>query len=195
MYHHLRDDRLLPLRPECRRRPIPICFSRHSSPSISRTGWFLRPQSPCSSVRWRCPRCRKTFTDYPPFACPYKAYTLPQITERAAKYVNSTATSYRKGVRSANRPIYYEKTPVGKSAQQHRSEEILSLAIVAHSSLFHWVTALGRDALRQPEPPHADFAPASRKYTSEPRRSILIACQATCSGLLSGQAPATLSGA
>ncbi len=146
-------------------------------------------------ARWRCPRCRKTFTDYPPFACPYKAYTLPQITERAAKYVNSTAISYRKGVRSANRPIYYEKTPLGKSVQQHRSQEILSLAIVAHSSLFHWVTALGRDALRQLGIVHADFAPASRKYTSEPRRSILIACQATCSSLRSGQAPAALPGA
>ncbi len=146
-------------------------------------------------ARWRCPRCRKTFTDYPPFACPYKAYTLPQITERAAKYVNSTATSYRKGVRSANRPIYYEKTPAGKSAQQHWSDEILSVAIVAHSSLFHWVTALGRDALRQPEPPHPDFALAPRKYASERRRSILIACQVTCSGLLLGQAPTVLPGA
>lgn len=146
-------------------------------------------------ARWRCPCCRKTFTDYPPFACPYKAYTLPQITERAAKYVSNTATSYRKGVYSANRPIYYEESPAGKSAQHHRSGEILSLAIVAHSSLFHWVTALGRDALRQLRNVHADFAPASRKYTSEPRRSILIACQATCSGLLSGQAPAALPGA
>ena len=33
-------------------------------------------------ARWRCPRCRRTFTDYPPFASPYKAYTLPQMTER-----------------------------------------------------------------------------------------------------------------
>jgi hypothetical protein len=40
-----------------------------------------------------------------------------------------------------------------------------------------------------------DFAPASRKYTSEPRRSILIACQATCSSLRFGQAPAALPGA
>ena len=49
-------------------------------------------------ARWRCPHCRRTFTDYPPFACPHKAYTLPQMTERAAKYVSNTATSYRKGV-------------------------------------------------------------------------------------------------
>jgi transposase-like protein len=156
-------------------------------------GSYVR-KVPALLARWRCPRCRKTFTDYPPFACPYKAYTLPQIAERAAKYVSSTATSYRKGVCSANRRIYYEESPAGKSAQ-HRSDEILSLAIVAHSSLFHWVTALGRDALRQLRAAHTDFAPAPRKYASERRRSILIACQATCSGLLSAQAPAALPGA
>src|SRR5208337_5535187 len=129
---------------------------------------------PALLARWRCPCCRKTFTDYPPFACPYKAYTLPQITERAAKYVNSKATSYRKGVCSANRRIYYEESPAGKSAQQHRSDEIVSLAIVAHSSLFHWVTALGRDALRQLGAIQTDFAPPPHKYASEQRRSILI---------------------
>ncbi|MGA2258653.1 MAG: hypothetical protein ABSG53_28640 [Thermoguttaceae bacterium] len=143
---------------------------------------------PALLARWRCPRCRKTFTDYPQFACPYKAYTLPQITERAAKYVNSTATSYRKGVRSENRPIYYEEPPADKSVQQ-RSGEIVSLAIVAHSSLFHWVTALGRDALRQSGTRDASFAPAPYKYASEQRRSILITCQATCLGLLSAQVP------
>ncbi len=189
MYYHLRDDRLLPMRPECRQWPTPIYFSWHSSPSISRTGWFLCLQSPCSLARWRCPGCRRTFTDYPPFACPYKAYTLPQMTERAAKYVGNTTTSYRKGVRSANRPIYYEKSSAGKSAQQQQSGEILSIAIVAHSSLFHWVTALGSDAFRQLRAAHTDFAPAPRKYASELRRSILIGCQATCSLLLLGQLP------
>jgi hypothetical protein len=139
-------------------------------------------------ARWRCPHCRKTFTDYPPFACPYKAYTLPQITECAAKYVGNTATSYRKGVCSANLPIFYAQGLADKSAQHHRSGAIPSLTNLAHTSLFHWVTVLGRDALRQVESPHADFAPALRKYTSERRRSILIACRATCSVLMSGQA-------
>ena len=62
-------------------------------------------------ARWRCPHCRKTFTDYPPFACPYQAYTLPQITERAAQYVGNAATSYRTGVRSANLPTCYASAP------------------------------------------------------------------------------------
>ena len=140
-------------------------------------------------ARWRCPRCRKTFTDYPPFACPYKAYTLPQMTERAAKYVSDTTTSYRKCVRSANRLIFYAHRPTNESAQCHHYDATLSRITMAHSSLFHWVTALGRAALRQPDSPEVDFAPAPRKYASEQRRSILIACQATCSSLLLGQPP------
>jgi hypothetical protein len=136
--------------------------------------------------RWRCPRCHRTFTDYPPFACPHKAYTLPQITEHAAKYVSNMTTSYRKGVNSANRPIFYTEEPADKSAQCFCSEATLSSTILAHTSLFHWVTTLGMDAQRQLETLHAGFAPASRKYTSERRRSILIACRATCSTLLSG---------
>lgn len=142
-------------------------------------------------ARWRCPHCRKTFTDYPPFACPYKAYTLPQITERAARYVGNAATSYRKGVCSANLPIFYAQGPADKSGQHHHSDAILNLTTVAHSSLFHWVTALGRDALRHLKTLQADFVPASCKYTSERRRSILIACRATCSVLLFGQTPLT----
>ncbi len=139
--------------------------------------------------RWRCPQCRKTFTDYPPFACPHKAYTLPQITERTAKYVSNAATSYRKGMCAANLPIFYAQGPADKAAQHCHSETTLSFTIVAHTSLFHWVTALGTNARRRPEPLGADFTPASRKYVSEQRRSILIACRATCVALFSAQGP------
>lgn len=144
---------------------------------------------PALLARWRCPDCRKTFTDYPSFACPHKAYTVPQMTERAAGYVNNTATSYRKGVCSGNLPIFYAQGPANTPVQHCYSDAILSRITMAHSSLFHWVTALSRDALRQPEPPDTDFAPAPSKYASERRRSILIACRATCSHLLLGQRP------
>ena len=66
----------------------------------------------------------------------------------------------------------------GKSAIHHRDDETPSISIVAHSSLFHWVTTLGKDVVWHLKTLHADFAPASRKYTSERRRSILIACDA-----------------
>jgi hypothetical protein len=145
---------------------------------------------PALLARWRCPHCCRTFTDYPSFACPHKAYTLPQMTERAAKYVSNAAISYRKGVCSAGLPIFYAQVPGVKSAQYTCTDTIPSLSTVAHTSLFRWVTALGRDALRQLETLPADFAPASRKWVSKKRRSILIACRARCSVLLSDRAAA-----
>ena len=189
MHHHLRDDRLLPLRYARRREPRPIRIPRRSSRRFLVLVGLYVCKVPALLARWRCPDCRKTFTDYPSFACPHKAYTLPQMTERAAGYVNNTATSYRKGVCSGNLPIFYAQGPANTPVQHCYSDAILSRITMAHSSLFHWVTALSRDALRQPEPPHTDFAPAPSKYASERRRSILIACRATCSHLLLGQRP------
>jgi len=138
-------------------------------------------------ARWRCPHCHRTFTDYPPFACAHKAYTLPQMTERAAKYVSNTTTSYRRGVCSANMPIFHEKSPADESAALGCADAGSNLTIMAHTSLFRWVTALAGGEQRQSVTVPADFTPASHKYTSERRRSILIACRATCSVVLSGQ--------
>jgi len=143
-------------------------------------------------ARWRCPHCHRTFTDYPPFACAHKAYTLPQMTERAAKYVSNTSTSYRRGVCWEHLPIFHfqGKWPADESAPLDCSDEEPSRATMAHASLFRWVTTLGGDAQRQASTAPDDFTPASHKYTSERRRSILIACRATCSVVLSGQARA-----
>ncbi len=93
-------------------------------------------------ARWRCPHCHGTFTDYPPFACPHNAYTLPQMTERAAKYVSNTSTSYRTGVRSANLPSFHEEGPTDESVPPGRTDVVPSLATMAHTSLFRWVTML-----------------------------------------------------
>jgi len=138
-------------------------------------------------ARWRCPHCHRTFTDYPPFARAHKAYTLPQMTERAAKYVSHTSTSYRRGVCWANLPIFYGQSPTDEPAPLGRTDAGSSVPTMAHTSLFRWVTTLGGDAQRQSDTLPVDSTPASHKSTSEQRRSILIACQATCSVLLSDQ--------
>jgi hypothetical protein len=142
-------------------------------------------------ARWRCPHCRRTFTGYPSFACPHKAYTLPQMADRAAWYVSDAVASYRVGVRFARLPIYYQETPVGDCT--HRwNDEIVSLTTVAHTSLFRWVTCLASKTRRQADTLPTDFTPASRKYTSEERRSILVACRAVCAILQSNLAPSAL---
>ncbi len=141
-------------------------------------------------ARWRCLHCHRTFTDYPPFACAHKAYTLPQMTDRAVKYVSNTSTSYRRGVCWANLPIFYENSPTDESAPLGRMDAESSNTTMAHTSLFRWVTTLGGGEQRQSDTVPADYTPASHKYTSEQRRTMLIACRATCSGMLSDQTPA-----
>jgi hypothetical protein len=143
-------------------------------------------------ARWRCPRCHTTFTDYPPFACPYKAYTLPQMAERAGKYVSNKSISYRTGVCSENLPIFYEEHYPGQFGPSGCCDVIPNLATMAHTSLFRWVTTLGGNPRQQPKTVPADFAPATHKFTSEERRSVLIACRATCSVVLSDGAPVLL---
>jgi hypothetical protein len=135
-------------------------------------------------ARWRCPHCRRTFTDYPSFACPHKAYTLPQMADRAARYVGDAMTSYRTAVRFARLPICYHEAPAGR--RTHRcGDQIVSLAAVAHTSLFRWVTCLANKIFRQADALATDFAPAVHKYTSGKRRSILVACRETCASLQS----------
>ena len=140
-------------------------------------------------ARWRCPRCRRTFTDYPPFAAPCKAYTMPQMSERAARYISSESTSYRKGVCSANVPIFYAQRRGNKSFEDSDTDVVLNFTTLAHTSLFRWVTTLAASALPNPTDLQRGFDPAPRKFTSEARRCLLIACQVACSVLLSANTP------
>ena len=118
----------------------------------------------------------------------HKAYTLLQMAEHAAKYVSNASTSYRKGVSSGNLPNFYEKLPSAESAPLGCTDERSSLPAMAHTSLFRWVSTLGDDGQRQSDDIPADFAPAPHKFTSEQRRSTLVACRAACLILLSDQA-------
>jgi hypothetical protein len=138
-------------------------------------------------ARWRCPYCNRTFTEYPGFAEPYKAYTVPQMAERAANYVSCPRASYRDGVRFDNRSIFHTEL-LADGSLRHRCSG--AIPIWAHSSLFRWVTGLASAVLRQAKPWHTDFAPAAHKYKSAPRRLVLMACKVTCAELLAGQASA-----
>lgn len=46
-------------------------------------------------VRWRCSNCRRSFTDYPPFAIPYKRHTKRTIFDRAIEYCSQPRSTYR----------------------------------------------------------------------------------------------------
>jgi len=106
------------------------------------------------------------------------------MADRAARYVTDAMTSYRTAVRFARLPICYHEAPAGR--RTHRcGDQIVSLAAVAHTSLFRWVTCLANKILRQADALATDFAPAAHKYTSGKRQSILVACRETCTSLQS----------
>ena len=82
----------------------------------------------CSLVRFKCPGCGKTFTDYPDFAIPHKHYTRPTITGFSASYLESGDMRYQQAVMVDNSvPGYPQKD-----------------ATLAPTTIHRWITTLGR---------------------------------------------------
>ncbi|MBW2337506.1 MAG: hypothetical protein JRF47_12240 [Deltaproteobacteria bacterium] len=82
----------------------------------------------CSLVRFRCPGCDKTFTNYPDFAIPHKHYTRPSITGFSANYVESDKMTYQQAVMVDNSAPGYPQND----------------ATLAPSTIHRWITSLGR---------------------------------------------------
>ena len=81
----------------------------------------------CSLVRFKCPGCGKTFTDYPDFAIPHKHYTRPSITGFSASYIESNDMTYQQAVMvNRNVPGYPQND-----------------ATLAPSTSHRWITTLG----------------------------------------------------
>ena len=130
----------------------------------------------CSLVRFRCPGCGKTFTDYPDFAIPHKHYTRLSITGFSASYVESENMTYHKAVM------------VDSSVPGYPQND----ATLAPSTIHRWITTLGsftqtcRTALillLQENPVSSicrDLARLiipQRKYKTNQRKKLLIGCR------------------
>jgi len=86
----------------------------------------------CSLVRFRCPGCGKTFTDYPDFAIPHKHYTRQSITGFSARYLESEKMTYQQAVMvDGSAPGYEQSHPTDAS-------------ILAPTTIHRWITTLGR---------------------------------------------------
>ena len=129
----------------------------------------------CTLLRFSCPGCGKTFTNYPDFAVPHKHYTRPSIMGFAAAYVQSDDMTYQQAVRVDRIPPGYTETD----------------ATLAPSTIHRWVGTLGRFAqtcrkalilLLQQDPVssiHRDLARIiipKRKYRNDRRRRYLVRC-------------------
>ena len=129
----------------------------------------------CTLVRFRCPGCGKTFTNYPDFAIPYKHYTRPTITGLSAGYVESDDTTYQQAVMVDNSIPGYPQDD----------------GTLAPSTIHRWITTLGtytqicRTALilLLQENPASNICRdltrliiPQRKYKTDHRKKQLIAC-------------------
>lgn len=134
-------------------------------------------------LRWKCSLCKKTFTDYPPFAVPYKRFVRDNLEGFAARYVERDKETYRSVVRP-------EKTAIGYEGDQEHQFE--------HSTVWKWLGWLGTQEhrlhktlewIRYQSPSHGLFralspiAPkkvrsARRKRVLEQARLLLLASRA-----------------
>jgi len=127
---------------------------------------------------WKCPGCGKCFTGYPSFALPYKRYTLPTICAFSQRYVKNDSVTYRKLI---------QQNPIGSPQICNDREWQLD-----HSSIHRWIGTLGQfdaitrkaqDLILQADPVStvcrdlAGLTVACRKYTSEKRKTLLLACR------------------
>jgi hypothetical protein len=130
----------------------------------------------CSLVRFRCPGCGKTFTDYPDFATPHKHYTRQSVVGFSANYLEPDNTTYQKAVM------------VDSSAPGYPQND----ATLAPSTIHRWITTLGRFAqtcrtalclLMQENPSSSicrDLARLiipKRKYKTQHRKKQLVGCR------------------
>jgi len=126
-------------------------------------------------VRWKCPICGDTFTDYPSFAMPHKRYVLTDMERLSAEYVEDERQTYRKAVCPQGIPIGYQE-PDGRPVER----------FLAHSTPWRWISSLGsmKDTLsealhliRQKDSTSTIFREvfpvAPHKYQSSQRKLIL----------------------
>lgn len=128
-------------------------------------------------LRWVCPGCNKTSTQYPEFALPHKRYILPDMMKYIESYVENDKESYAHLMKKS--PAGYTRFP-GDEAQ------------LSPMTIHRWISTLGNMPLLNAEAlklihqknPTAGIAGHlaqitidRRKYTSEIRRKILIGCR------------------
>jgi hypothetical protein len=128
--------------------------------------------------RWKCPACKHTFTQYPPFALPFKRYALPFIRERVVAYVTDEALTYAKGVEEEGMSICHEDPGEGRKLWP--------------STLWRWVSTLGGfpetvrralDLIKQKDPSSVLFRALGErqfrgeKFRSQARKGVLQRCR------------------
>jgi hypothetical protein len=127
-------------------------------------------------IRWKCPGCDKTFSQYPHFALPHKRYTLADIMAYAKRYLGDEKITYSRLLK-----IW----AAGYERQENDEAQLWP------STVHRWITTLGncpqilRKALALIHQKDlstgltrtlAQLKVSSRKFLTEARRKALLGC-------------------
>jgi len=130
----------------------------------------------CTLVRFKCPGCGKTVTNYPDFAIPYKRYSRQTITGLAGTYVETDKMTYQDAVMSQDGVPGYARSD----------------CTLAPSTIHRWISGLSclvdtcRTALSlvlQDNPVSSVCRDLAQiivpfcKYRSERRKNQLLSCR------------------
>ena len=130
----------------------------------------------CVLVRFRCPKCGKTFTSYPDFAMPYKHYTRQTIEYFSSAYVEDDQKTYESAVMTDNgTPEYLDNAKTLAPSTIHHWVSSLANFIIVYQALttslyekLFLLLSLGAF------PP---MAIPKRKYKTDRRKACLLLCR------------------
>lgn len=131
------EEQVLQRASVCYRKACPLCcgrppFGRHD---IRRRTFRCFQDGKVQTVRswlvrWCCPNCNRTFTDYPPFALPYKRFVKSTILRACGDYVGQTTSTYRSVALQDSVRI------------DERGSDGRNVTSFSHSTLWRWLTWL-----------------------------------------------------
>jgi len=111
-------------------------------------------------LRWKCPLCQSTFTEYPSFILPHKRFVLFDMCRLSQQYIESETANYRDTVKCNGSEIGYIDPVSG-----------LCERFLSHSTLYRFIEYLANLCLSFRV---STFSISSRKYRTSTRKLTLI---------------------
>ncbi len=130
----------------------------------------------CSLVRFKCPGCEKTFTNYPDFAIPYKHYTRQSIMGFSDSYLNCEHITYRQAVMvDGSVPGYPQNDATLAPSTLHRW--ITTLSRFTHTCRTALILLLQKNPVSSIYRSLAQIIIPQRKYKTKQRKKQLVRCR------------------
>ena len=131
----------------------------------------------CTLVRFRCPDCGKTLTNYPDFAIPHKHYTRQTIEGFSNVYIKDDPKTYETSVITDDGMPEYPNSDQSTLAAStvHRWITTLASFIIAYQDVF--TTSLQKNIFTHFCDNSGELVIPKKKYETHKRMECLLRCR------------------